>query len=338
MAAEKTADEIFAESFALISEADRKEETVSKEQLDKITPEKTPEEIAAEAKTAEDAAALKAEQDAAAAANAGKTPEQIAEEAEVVRITAENQRLAAEAAKKTAQPSQEDDALLGRLAKLVQKDASAEAAAAAEAVRQQEAARQRAPTPQMSEQDLEAYNKYVADFPDVAANEARIRRTEYPLVTRHIFNEVETYVQKRLEQEVMPYVEIIKTMAERMHLGDLKQAIPDYDKIPFDKLNEWVAAQPDYLQDGMKYVLKSGTQAQATDLLKRFQTETGLIPSKAAAVAAPDPAAAARAKAAKALAPTDSKRAGAVAAADPTDYDGAFDHFSKLLKAEDDKF
>lgn len=338
-------DDEFAGAFDLISEAANKaaggeDKAAGQIEADSV---KTPEELAAEVETKRvaDEAAKKVADDAAAleAANAGKTPEQIAEETEAARV-AEETRVAEEAAKKTAQPVEDD--LVARLAKVLKKDENADAAAEeAERVRQAELTARRTAIPQMSVEDLGVLTAFEKEFPEVAKAQTVLMKQGLTVATKHIFNQVEAYYAEKYKTDVEPFIEVVRNLAGRTHLGDLVTAVPDYAKVPFADVEKWIAKQPDYLQPGFAHVMERGTVEQVKDLVARFYQSTGQkMPS-----AAPDPVkvaadaavAATRTKAAAALAPVANKRTGAVAAAEPTDFDGGF-AAAMVSLAADDKF
>ena len=327
----------FEAAFAQISTADNAGKIVDPVDI-KTAPvvEKTAEQIEAERVATEAAAAAKAEADAAAAV-AAKTPEQIAAEAEAAKVAA------AEAAKAG------DQELVSRLATLIKgadpQAAAREAAAVAAAAKVEadaataaasEATRVQQQLGQISAEQLAKVQQFEKDFPDVAEASAIVRRAEYQQIVKHVFNEVEK-VNAARDAQLAPFITLVQNLAERTHVGDLKTAVPDYDKLDVKALAAWVGKQPAYLRPAYDSVMKTGTAEDVKDLVNRFYAETGvkqavIDPKVAAAAAAAE---AVRQKAIKALAPVADKRVGAVAAEEPKDFDSAFGVFAKELAAQE---
>ena len=329
----------FEAAFSQISEADAAGKTVAPADI-KPAVEKTAEQVEAERVAAE---ATAAETTAAEAAK-NKTPEELAAEAEAAAaVKATEDAAAAEAAKVAA--AQGDDDLIKRLASVIKRadpQADEAAARAAETQRATQAAAAEAEraakanqAPQLSAEDLAIVQAFEKDFPDVARAQAIVRRAEYRQVVGHVFSEVE----KAFNERLAPIAQLVQNLAEREHVGDLRSVVPDYDKLDVAKLVEWVGKQPAYLRSGMDMVMKSGSAEDVKDLVIRFHTETGVRqgagvqdPAAAVASAAADKA---RKTAVASLAPVNTKRSGAVAAAAPTDFSGAFDDFAKALVAQE---
>ena len=324
----KPADD-FEAAFNQISEADNAGKTVAPAEI-KAAPvvEKTAEQIEAERVTAEAAAAV------AAATPVDTVVEKTAEQIEAERVAAE-----------TAAKASDQD-LVSRLSTLIRgadpQAAAREAAAAAQAETQRIAAEKAAEDaaraqqmPQLSKDELALVQQVEKDFPDVARAQAIVRRAEYQQVVRHIFDEV-TRANAAKDAQLAPFLTLVQNLAERTHVGDLKSAVPDYDKIDIKSLVAWVETQPAYLRPGYDQVLKTGTAADVKDVVDRFRASTGATqvvdPKVAAAAAAAE---AARKKAITALKPVDSSRAAAPAGEAPSGFNDAFDEFAKALVASE---
>ena len=338
---DKPADD-FEAAFAQISEADAAGKTVAPTDI-KAAPvvEKTAEQVEAERVAAEAATATKAETDAATAvakANEGKTPEQI--EAEAAAVKAEKDAADAAAVKTT------DQDLVARLATLIKgadpqataREVAAAAQAEAQRIADEKAAADAAraqQVPQLSKDELALVQQVEKDFPDVARAQAIVRRAEYQQVVRYIFDEV-MRANAAKDAQLAPFLTLVQNLAERTHVGDLKSAVPDYDKIDIKSLVAWVETQPAYLRPGYDQVLKTGTAADVKDVVDRFRASTGATqvvdPKVAAAAAAAE---AARKKAITALKPVDSSRAAAPAGEAPSGFNDAFDEFAKALVASE---
>ena len=325
---DKPADD-FEAAFNQISEADNAGKTVAPADI-KAAPvvEKTAEQIEAERVATE-----------AAAAVATATPVDTVVEKTAEQIEAE--RVAAETAAKAS-----DQDLVSRLSTLIKgadpQAAAREAAAAAQAETQRIAAEKAAEDaaraqqmPQLSKDELALVQQVEKDFPDVDRAQAIVRRAEYQQVVRHIFDEV-TRANAAKDAQLAPFLTLVQNLAERTHVGDLKSAVPDYDKIDIKSLVAWVETQPAYLRPGYDQVLKTGTAADVKDVVDRFRASTGATqvadPKIAAAAAAAE---AARKKAITALAPVASSRAAAPAGEAPSGFNDAFDEFAKALVASE---
>jgi trimeric autotransporter adhesin len=324
---DKPADD-FEAAFAQISEADAAGKTVAPSDI-KAAPvvEKTAEQVEAERVAAEAAAATTT---ATTETVVEKTAEQI-----------EAERVAAETAAKA-----DDQNLVARLATLIKgadpqatarevaAAAQAEAQritdekAAADAVRAQQA-------PQLSKDEMALVQQVEKDFPDVARAQAIVRRAEYQQVVRYIFDEV-TRANAAKDAQLAPFLTLVQNLAERTHVGDLKSAVPDYDKVDVKALTAWIETQPAYLRGGYDSVLRTGTAAEVKDVVDRFRASTGATqvadPKVAAAAAAAE---AARKKVITSLAPVQSGRTAAPAGEAPKDFDNAFDEFAKILVANE---
>lgn len=329
-----TVEDDFSASFAAISEADKKGEELKV--ADAPVVEQTAEQIEAERVTAETAAAAKAAEDAVAAANEGKTPEQI--EAEAAAAT---EAATAAAAKKAeddaaARAAQANENLAATVAKAIRQTDQEAAEAAAEAARNAP----KKPEPMLNAAELAKVQAFEKEFPDIAEAQAIVRKAEYKQIVGHVLDEVRQYVGAQLT----PLAASMANLLERTHVGDLQKEVPDYEKLDVPKLHAWVKTQPDYLQSAYDSVMRTGTTAQVKDLVVRFYADTGVKPAAAPAktaeeVAAAAAQAAARTKVVAALAPVATKRTGVVAAATPTDFDGAFAAATRELAAQDnDRF
>ena len=188
-------------------------------------------------------------------------------------------------------------------------------------------------------EDQSFLSEYMKEYPDIAKGEFLRRRAEYAGLVEFVFGEVSKVVGPRLE--------MLETLLQRTHLGDLKQAVPTYDTTLREQVVSWVDKQPAYLKPAYQYVINQGTVDDVKDLIARYQADTGQAgavkesltsgvrggvsnpPSAAPPPKVPDPKVA---KAAAALAPIASKATGrSTDALSPNDYDGAFEAFSKQL-------
>ena len=220
-----------------------------------------------------------------------------------------------EAAKVATPEAQQvsDEELLKRMARLVKEPTREEPRVAPQ--QPQEPAL-------FSDDELKFITDYEKEWPDVARAEALRRRAEYRQVVGYVFQEI--------SKELQPLAQMVRSLSERTHLGDLHTAVPDYDTTR-DQVISWAQKQPVYLQPAYKHVIERGTVDEVADLIQRWRRDTGVVAAAPAAAAARPkeielPRAAQRAAAA--LAPVASKRSTPITQANPEDFDGAFAAFA----------
>lgn len=207
-----------------------------------------------------------------------------------------------------------DDELLARLAALV-KDTPKEEPVAAPAPETEAA-------PIYTSEEQEFLAEYERDWPDVAKAESLRRRAEY--------HELASYIFKEIAQEVGPALDLIRTMSERTHLTELQSVVEDYDDVR-DKVVDWVATQPTYLQPAYNHVIKHGTVDEVADLINRYKEATGVRLQAPAASKKETELPTATKQAAASLAPVSSKRSVVARAVDASDFESAFEQFADDL-------
>jgi uncharacterized phage infection (PIP) family protein YhgE len=266
--------------------------------------------------------------------------EEPAKEPQPAEPAAESEQPAAEPAAESAQeepaqetpaeapaeaPKESDDALLARLAALVNKTPQPEPA--------QQQVEQQAPEPQpvLSEDDQKFYTEYQKDWPDVARGERMARMQEYPVLVQHVFNEIQKVYGPAMEAAI--------AAAQQLQYQQLTQELPDYSDDLREQVEAWADRQPDYLQSAYKHVIDRGTPQQVVDLVKRYRQETGsssppppVAPASSPAVRRETELPAAAKKAAASLAPVSSKRSSVSETHDPNDFDGAWAQAAKMLQ------
>lgn len=301
-------DDVFAAAFEQISTEDNKNPTPDA-LVDKPTPG-APEAAAATVAAATEGGVVKTpEEIAAEAAQAAKTPEQIQQEADAAKAALES----AEATARAIAAQQAEDARLARFAELVRPPAPAPA--------------QQTPPPASpyTPEESAFLESVYKDFPDVVKAMQIERRAEYKAVVGHVFAQVEQAFNER----VAPLAEQLATVAARMHLGDLQQAVPDYAPTR-EAVVQWAAKQPAWMQPALEHVIREGTVQEVAELIGAYKKDTGAATAQAAPAAqsksAPTPAAAA---AAAALAPVAAGKRSVATAAEPTAFDDAFAAFAK---------
>lgn len=194
-----------------------------------------------------------------------------------------------------------------------------------------------APAPAAPPADVQIYTpdevgvlqEYEKNWPDVAAAESLKRRAEYHDLMKFVFTEVHNFVSPMMDQ--------LRTMGNTMHLGELKQAVPDYSENLEAEVAGWVDTQPSYLQAGMRQVMQTGTSEEVADLIGRYRAATGAAPASQAPASAPAPAPAkapktelssAAKQAAESLAPVSGDRTQIPVGQDPMDFESAFARYA----------
>lgn len=209
-----------------------------------------------------------------------------------------------------------DDELLERFAQIL-RDKEQQAAEAP-----QQAAQPEQPAAVFSEEESQFLQEYERDWPDVARAEALRRRAEYQDLVGYVFQEV--------AKEISPILDIVQSLSTRTHLQDLQEVVTDYDDVR-DKVVDWVAAQPAYLQPAYNYVIQNGTVDEVADLINRYKEATGVqLQASPASKKEPELPTATK-QAAASLAPVSSKRSAVIQADDPGDFDSAFASFADKL-------
>lgn len=314
----------FSDAFDGFAQPEPKEPEVKVEPEAKPAGEAKPGESEPAAKTPEEIAA------AAAAANEGKTPEEIAAAAEAAANegkTPEEIAAAAAAAaaakpepKTEAKPAASADDILKGLEALINKPAPGTEEKKPGAGEEEK--------PLYNAEETAFLTEYDKEWGDVAKGEALKRRAEYKELLGYVFTQVANFVK--------PIQDMTDSLATRTHLTDIETKIPDYSDALRDEVTTWVKTQPAYLQAAYNQVINEGTVDEVKDLVDRYRGATG----KAAPEAKPAPKLAGKdnelsgdaKKAAAALAPVESKRSGIQAPGDPSDFDDAWKQAAELLK------
>ena len=180
-----------------------------------------------------------------------------------------------------------------------------------------------APEPEIytaEEQDvIDAYRK---DWPDIAKAEQLVRRAEYRNIVSYVFEQIGA--------ELRPLMETVGAVAERTHLGDLTERVPDYGDVR-DKVVAWVDTQPGYLQEAYTRVIKEGTVEEVTDLIDRYRQANPAARAPAQPAKKEPELPPTTRKAAQSLAPVSSKRSVVPSGEDLSDFESAFDKSAEKL-------
>ena len=138
--------------------------------------------------------------------------------------------------------------------------------------------------------------------------------------------------------QVAPVQQTLQSVAVDQQYNGLRSAIPDYDTIR-NPVIKWAMNDPSIpapLRRTYKGVIDEGEVGEISWLVQDWRKATGTAAPTGGG--APKPAvkdnqlSEATKQAAAALAPVVSGRTQVVSSATPTDFDGAFEHFSKPVK------
>lgn len=229
------------------------------------------------------------------------------------------------AAEPAPAPATADDIVKGLADLLKQQPAPAAQPEAQPQAQEQEQA------PLYSPEEVGTLSEYEKNWPDVSQAETLKRRAEYHDLMKFVFSEVAKYTQPLFDQ--------LRTVGNTLHLGELKQVVPDYSEALEADVAAWVDTQPAYLQGAYKQVMQQGTSDEVADLIGRYRAATGTAPAPAPAPAgqAPAPAPAkpaqtelssAAKQAAESLAPVSGDRSQVPQGEDPQDFVSAFARYA----------
>jgi hypothetical protein len=179
--------------------------------------------------------------------------------------------------------------------------------------------------PVYSEEEQAFLGEYEKEWGDVAKGEALKRRAEYQQLLGYVFEQVSEYVK--------PFRDMTEALAQRTHVKDVTEAVPDYSDKLRDDVESWVKTQPAYLQPAYNQVINEGTVDEVKDLVDRYRAATGQQKPAGGQGGAKqqgrtnelsEPAK----QAAAALAPVESKRSGVQQPSDPSNFDDAWKQFA----------
>jgi hypothetical protein len=289
---------------------------------DKVAADK----IAADAAVADKAAADKIAADAKiaadlAAANAGKTPEQIAAD----KVTSD--KAAAEsAARKLAEDA----------ARKLADETAAKAAADKATAEKAEADRKAAEAaeikdPVLTEDQTKALVAFEKEWPDIA-QAVKTQQTHAVAALEARFARALTTIVQKIYDDIGPMAQTVTNVEANTYRSEVLKAHPDYDAVA-PLLPAWIEKQPPYLVEAYKKVYDGGSIKEFTDLVKQYKVSNGIetqtLETPPALIKPTDQqtaaAKAAAAKKAAELAPVSGKRTTpAPQSQDPNDFDGAF--------------
>jgi hypothetical protein len=208
-------------------------------------------------------------------------------------------------------------------------------------------AQQPAPAPQqpeprqvLSKEEVEAVQEFRKEWPDVA----KAMDIQQKAFADNLLN----YVFNQFAEVITPVVQQVEAVADRSHVMDIYDYIPDYDQVREPVIN-WVGKLPQSaFRNYAVSVVRDGDPSDIQQLVDQWRVFNGVpAPQPAAPVqrsfAAPAPARPtiqrkaadpAIARAAAAMAPVKSQRTAVVQGDDPNDFDGAFEREAARAAAE----
>jgi hypothetical protein len=175
--------------------------------------------------------------------------------------------------------------------------------------------------------ELAVMTAFQKDWPDIAKAVELNNRVSMENLARHIFHEI----KRTYDPVLIEVTQRAEALESELALGTLRQEHSDYDDV-HGKVEAWVDTLPTFAKMGAQQVMKEGTPQQVSELIAEYKKTHPVAATPATTVAAPAKVtelSAAAKKAAMTLSVVDSKRTAATTAADPNDFDGAWQEASK---------
>lgn len=191
-----------------------------------------------------------------------------------------------------------------------------------------------APAP--AAKDIPVYNEAeTTELATLQKDWPEIKRL-FELMSRQTEVNVVKYTFGEMGKILAPLQQSVSVITGNDHVDALYSAHADYD-LAYNPCMEWIGKQPAFLKNAYENVVKNGTSDEVIAMMQKFKDETKWVAPTAAAPATPATAAKQSAKpqnkaelsvaakqAAQAIGAVGTKRGGAPAAQDPTDFDGAW--------------
>ena len=125
------------------------------------------------------------------------------------------------------------------------------------------------PVPQVQQEvspynqdEIALINEYMTEYPEIARAEALSRRKDIFDAVRYVLGEV--------NRALGPTVQEVNRIAQRTHVGDLQQLVPDYN-ITREQAIEWTQKQPAYLQPAYYHVIHRGTPEEIAHFTQLYR-------------------------------------------------------------------
>ncbi len=155
-----------------------------------------------------------------------------------------------------------------------------QAAAAEQALAEQ--LRQQVPSTTQAEQNLEAAQAAI----EASGNNASVIELFGDFSEEAIAKGVESLIEQRVpgliqsavDKALAPYQAQQALSAEQVHFAEIHAAHSDIDSIvDSQQFDDWMTAQPDFIQSAYNDVLAKGTSKQVVDLLNLYKTSNNLV-------------------------------------------------------------
>jgi len=170
-----------------------------------------------------------------------------------------------------------------------------------------------------TEEEQAAFDEVAANFTEVSA---AIKATQRVMLAK-----MENMVEKRVADilaRLAPVAAVAQTVAHNTFMDTVLKSHADAVEL-LPKVEEWIKAQPEFLQDAYDKVLNSGTAEQTIKLYNVFKKETGSAQPPPPPEPPKDPEKEKRLNAQEGV---RGRHTGGRAAVDPNDFDGAFEKFA----------
>lgn len=187
-----------------------------------------------------------------------------------------------------------------------------------------------APTPtelELTADERTQLDGYLKDWPEIAAAEdVRRKAAEFKLLG-YVFDQVQQYV-KPLKDTITQLQAQLEATDTDTHVAAITAAHADYDAV-YDDVLKWVGEQSPARKKAFQTVVDEGTAEEVSDLISVFKEAKGLKPAGTVVNSTSPAAPPAANKAAERLKAVPSRRTAPTTAADPNDFDSAFEEFAK---------
>jgi len=185
--------------------------------------------------------------------------------------------------------------------------------------------------PLYTEEEQTFLTDYEKQWPDITRAESLKRRAEYRQLVGHVFSEVARVWGPLLERSEVAADAVAETTA----LGVIRETHDDYDTAMYHEVQAWVGGLQGMRKKMAEAIITEGEPEEVVELITEFKSATGRSkprivadaggakPPASASTTVTELSAAAK-KAASAMGVVDSKRTATVTAADPNDFEGAW--------------
>lgn len=172
-----------------------------------------------------------------------------------------------------------------------------------------------AETPIYSESELAELKELQDDWPAINRLFSLLARQTQVDTLKYAFSEV--------GKAISPLREMATAYSTEGHVAALYEGVPDYDQV-YQPVLEWIETQPAFLKSAYQQVVQRGTANDVVSMISQFKKETGWGKQATPAAPAQKTLSEAAKKAAKAMGAVGTKRTAVSTAADPNDFESAW--------------